>query len=418
MEVPSIPKIVLVTGDYAKTSTVNILIQLLSEEHRVGSISSLGVMVGKEYLIKDFLEEEISKKEYRKLLKKLITNNLDYIIIEANIERIDEILNHKALFPDLIVLTDISTSRVDVSQFQKLQKLDKTKRLRSLYSQFNSLNHDFLSSLKESGVELLSSTLSDIKNISYYLNGIEIELANNERHRINIAGKANVKNLILSVNAFETLTEGEWKQHLSKIKHIPGRFEFHLTTPYNIIIDIGSHLDGIYNALSHIKNTKLGSSKIISVFGAKSKNYSDEITKVFKNYSDLAIVSSFDLPDKEISDMNSKVFSGAGEYGTSLVERFNSQEEFELVNKETLKKKLLTIRSKGDIPFVVFDEPDFKSRLNAIELAILLSEPDDVIYIAGKGTENVIQYKDSLYEWSDHEAVNQILKKLNVNKIR
>ena len=51
-----------------------------------------------------------------------------------------------------------------------------------------------------------------------------------------------------------------------------------------------------------------------------------------------------------------------------------------------------------------------ENRRNAIEEAIAMAEPDDVILIAGKGHENYQEINGTKYHFDDKEIVEEILK--------
>ena len=65
----------------------------------------------------------------------------------------------------------------------------------------------------------------------------------------------------------------------------------------------------------------------------------------------------------------------------------------------------MKIKREGKDLFKILD------REKAIEKAIKMAKPKDLILIAGKGPENYIEFKDRTIPWDDRLVTRRLLKK-------
>jgi UDP-N-acetylmuramoyl-L-alanyl-D-glutamate--2,6-diaminopimelate ligase len=158
---------------------------------------------------------------------------------------------------------------------------------------------------------------------------------------------------------------------LKKVK-IKGRMEkLETDTPYSIFIDYAHTPDALENVLKSIRNFSKG--KIITTFGCGGNRDVSKrplMGKIASENSDFCVITSdnprTENPEKIISDIISDV---AGE-------------QFEII----------------------------VDRREAIEYAMNIAQPDDIILLAGKGHEDYINEGGLIRHFSETEIVFEILK--------
>jgi UDP-N-acetylmuramoyl-L-alanyl-D-glutamate--2,6-diaminopimelate ligase len=182
----------------------------------------------------------------------------------------------------------------------------------------------------------------------------------------NIIGRFNIYNFLGAVAA--GITKGfDFKQicdTLSTFKGIPGRLEaIHNNKGINIYVDYAHTDDAIKNALECLQEIK--KKKIIIVFGCggnRDQSKRPKMAQVAERLSDLAIVTSDNPRNENISDICHDIVQGFTDPGKYFV--------------ETDRKK-------------------------AIGMAIKQAEPGDIVLIAGKGHETYQTFAHQTIEFDD-----------------
>lgn len=201
------------------------------------------------------------------------------------------------------------------------------------------------------------------------------------------------------------------KNSLKEIENSAGRLQKIIENPFFIVIDVARQPHMIESALSYLKNIKSPRSKLISVFGSsvENKTLNQKIGSIVHKYSDIGLITSLDPNTSSVYNINSHLHEHLEKSNSIMVERFNSSEEFAMINKHNFINRIFNLANEGVKPFVAFDLNHYTGRLDAIRLAASIAQPGDVIFIAGKGDEKSTIYNNVEYEWSDHEAVRLAL---------
>jgi UDP-N-acetylmuramoyl-L-alanyl-D-glutamate--2,6-diaminopimelate ligase len=153
---------------------------------------------------------------------------------------------------------------------------------------------------------------------------------------------------------------------------VPGRFNV-LSTPvnFNVVVDYAHTPDGIKNILLTLK--KLPHQKLITVFGCggnRDKTKRPEMGEMALMFSDYVVVTS-DNPRDENPEM----------IIDDIVRGINS-------------KNIVRITD----------------RKSAIEYALSIAKPNDIVAILGKGAENYQEIKGIKVHFSDYEVVDNFFK--------
>lgn len=211
------------------------------------------------------------------------------------------------------------------------------------------------------------------------LTGMQLVIDRNELWTP-FVGKFNVSNLLAVYGA--ALLSGEKEEEvlsaLSKLKPINGRLETIRSNDGKVaIIDYAHTPDALENVLKTIDEIRTRNEQVITVVGCggnRDKTKRPEMAKIASLYSDRVILTSdnprFEDPDLIIKDMKEGV-------------------------PAAYTAKVLSITNREE----------------AIRTSIALSQPQDIILIAGKGHEDYQIIQGEKIHFDDHEIVK---KELNV----
>jgi len=146
------------------------------------------------------------------------------------------------------------------------------------------------------------------------------------------------------------------------------------TKPFTVIIDFAHKPDALEAALGSLQ--KMTKNKIISVFGCAGLRDTLKrpiMGKISSKLSDITILTAEDPRTEKVKDINDQIESG-------------------FIKKKSNK---------------LYREPD---RQKAINLAISLARPGDIVAIFGKSHEKSMCFGTIEHPWSEHQAVKKALK--------
>ncbi len=377
-------KLVGITGTNGKTTTTFLMREVLMHlNKKVGLIGTEGV-----YINNLMLPPTLTTPDpivLHKLIKEMENNGCEYCIMEVSAHAIalNKIDN---LFFDVVGITNITKDHLDF--FLNMENYIKCKM-----SLFN-YNHakcgvvnldckplkDFL---KKSNIELVSigkekEAMMKLGQTNQSVKGSNFKFSYDGKTHLahtNLLGEYNIENVLMAIACLSKLgikISDILKALKSTIVEVPGRFNvLKVEADYNVIVDYAHTPDGIKNILTTIK--KLPVSRIITVFGCggnRDKTKREEMGKVACDMSDLVIVTT-DNPRDENPDM----------IIDDIVRNNNSE-------------KLIRITD----------------RKSAIEYALSIAKPNDIVAILGKGAENYQEVKGVKFHFSDYEVVDEYFR--------
>lgn len=203
--------------------------------------------------------------------------------------------------------------------------------------------------------------------------------------RTPLRGGFNVYNILASVAILisQRVPTNTLSQVFEEIPPIPGRFEEIMTNAgFSIFVDYAHTEDSLRNVLETIREMD-GIGKIITVFGAtgdRDKTKRPKMGHVVDSLSDVVILTEDDS---------------------------YTEDTFSIIREVSVGIK----RKEGEGFWVVPDRED------AIRTALITAMPNDVVLIAGKGSESVIVRNDGKHPWKDADVVHRILDEIEMNKI-
>jgi murE/murF fusion protein len=360
-----------VTGTNGKTSVADLFYQILSlNNYPVASIGTLGIKF-KNKIIKTGLTspDTISIHKYLQILKK---NKIENVIIEASSHGLDQNRLHHINFKAAI-FTNFSQDHLDYH--------------RSMKSYLNAKLILFNKILKRNSTIIIDKTIDEflvLKKISKNrrLKIIEIENIFEKIKNIssNVINKFKIKNLAMAVIASKLCNLNEKKifKSIKKIKNVDGRLELvrRFSNNIKVFIDYAHTPDALLKVLQSLES--IYGNNISLVFGCggdRDKKKRPLMAKVASNYCKKIYVTD-DNPRNE-----------------------DPQKIRKQIIKSIDNKKCFNI---GD-------------RAKAIRKAIMNSEPNEVVLVAGKGHEDKQIYKDKIFLISDKKIIKNL--KLNVKLV-
>jgi len=213
------------------------------------------------------------------------------------------------------------------------------------------------------------------------LQGLELNI-NNQSVWVKLLGEFNAYNLLAVFGVASLLGEDENEvlQVLSLLEPVNGRFQ-QQTSPSGIIavVDYAHTPDALENVLKTLNQFRQGTTEIITVVGCGGDRDIEKrpiMASIACKLSDRVVLTS----DNPRSEEPSSILKEMNE-GVTI----------------TQKAKSLTI----------------EDRREAIQLAVTLAKPGDIVLVAGKGHETYQDIKGVKHHFDDKEELNKVFTLLN-----
>ncbi|MDF2668856.1 MAG: UDP-N-acetylmuramoyl-L-alanyl-D-glutamate--2,6-diaminopimelate ligase [Paenibacillus sp.] len=201
--------------------------------------------------------------------------------------------------------------------------------------------------------------------------------------QMKLIGKFNVYNALAAVAAM--LVEGfqleRIKESLERVRVVPGRMELveSANPNYAVVVDYAHTPDGLENALSTVKEFAEG--RVITVFGCggeRDRTKRPLMGKIAAKYSDYVIVTSDNPRSEHPNSIISEIEQG--------------------------------IQTEESYPQFYSLEAD---RRKAIQMAIEMASPKDVVLIAGKGHETTQIINGTTIHFDDRLVAQEAIRGRN-----
>jgi MurE/MurF fusion protein len=360
--------IIAVTGTNGKTSVADLFYQILSLNNiPAASIGTLGIKY-KNTTLKTGLTspDTIAIHKNLQILKK---KKIDNVIIEASSHGLDQNRLHHINFKAAI-FTNFSQDHLDYH--------------RTMKSYLNAKLILFKKILKKNSSVVLDKDINEfslLKKIAQY-RGIKVLEINKIIEKIktfysNKESEFKIKNLAMSITAAKlcNLKDKKIYNSLKKIKDVDGRLEFVRRFPNNIkvFIDYAHTPDALSKALQSL--TYIYGQDISLVFGCggdRDKQKRSLMAKIANDFSKKVYVTD----DNPRNENPSKIRN-------EITKKINSNKCFNI-----------------------------GKRSEAIKTAIINSDQNEIVLIAGKGHEDKQIYKNRTIFTSDKQIVKKLKLKI------
>ena len=380
-------KIIAITGTNGKTSTSYFLKAILDKNNKKAALlGTTGVIMGDVHL--KLLNTTPDSLVIHENLNYMAENNMEYCVMEVSshaldLKRVDYIEFCRAIFTNLSPehLDYHKTMELYFKSKEKLFYYTKEPHIINIDDEYGSrLWNTFSRKIRIVTYGIKEKANVYATNIEYFIQGTNFTLhtpGDKITIHLNTPGEFNVYNALAAAACAHSLSVNihDIKQGLESIFNIRGRFEIVPTnSDYTIIIDFAHTADGLNKVLKTIKTLSAG--RIIVVFGAggnRDRSKRPEMGEIVGKYSDIAILTS-DNP--------------------RLEEPLKIIKDIEIGIKRTQTEYITIVNRK-----------------KAIEYAIKIARPNDIILLAGKGHETYTIIGDKIYDLDERQLIKDILNK-------
>ncbi len=385
--------IVAITGTKGKTTTANLLWQILNKKEKAGLLSSALLSYDGEEIIPNNMHMTMPGRFFiQQSLAKMLKNGCKFAVVEVTSEGIAQHRN-KFLFPDLAIFTNLSPEHIESHGSYENYKQAKG----SLFAQTASnkgailINRDdkeaeyFLSFparvKKTYGTDGRSNyQISDIKpsltSVSFSVNGVQFSIP--------FVGKFQATNAAATAASADMLSVFSLQQSaqiLKEAESIPGRMqEINEGQDFRVFVDYAHEKLSVKNVLK-VARTLARENSVIVVTGAtggmRDKQKRQDIGELIAKYADYSVITNEDPYDEDPQQIIKEVCNFAKEAGAN-----------------------------ADRLFCITD------RKNAIKKAFEIADTGDVVLLLGKGSETFIIQNGKHIPHSDIQTAKELLKEM------
>ncbi len=345
-------KLIGVTGTNGKTTTVDIIRQLLDgKDKKVMTVGTLGVFYNKNK-VDDF---GLTTPDYIDLRKSLNRYESDYAVVEVSSHALSQNRFSKMVF-DRTIWTSFSQDHLDYhgsmeNYFKAKEKIVNLTKEKLYISESDPEIYKRITSKKVKIIKTKSLKTSSYFSISY-----------------------NNKNLSLALGLLEDEGLEITPTDLVELNQTPGRFNLYEQEERKVVIDFAHTPDALLNVGSEIRKT-FPHKKIITIFGCggdRDRKKRPLMGKAACIFSDLVVITSDNPRSENALNIIEDIYIGCDSSKTTK----------EIERKIAIRKTMT-------------------------------SYSDAVFLIAGKGHENYIEIKGERLPYSDEEEVKRVLDDLS-----
>ncbi|HOJ65180.1 MAG TPA: Mur ligase family protein [Spirochaetota bacterium] len=389
-------KYIAITGTDGKTTTVNMIYHILKKlDKRVAVISTIGCLIDDKFIETGLHTTTPSSQDLYNLLSKEEMKDIEYIILEVTSHALAMGRVAGAKF-DVAGITNITTEHLDYHK--------------NVEAYFQAKTRIITEHLKDNGIVILNKedkSFNKLKKIALD-NNIKFEtIDKNFAKKIlllkDIDTEYNRLNASIAYKIVSTLTKERIDfDILSDFKGISGRMEYIQKEPFTIIVDFAHTENALKVLLKNLKNRLKDNSKLRVVFGCagmRDKTKREKMGNVAISFADSIYICPEDPRLESLHDINREILKGIG------IE----------VTEEDIKKEYIEFINFKNKNIFLFQEFSPQARYNAIRKAISDANKGDIIVICGKGHEKSLCFGTKEFEWSDQNAVRDILKNSNIS---
>ncbi|MFN3800682.1 UDP-N-acetylmuramoyl-L-alanyl-D-glutamate--2,6-diaminopimelate ligase, partial [Belliella pelovolcani] len=380
-------KIVAVTGTNGKTTTATLLYQLYIEMgYQVGLISTVENRISDQVVpATHTTPDALSLQE---LLKKMVAAGCTHCFMEASSHAIvqERLAGLKLMGA---VFTNISHDHLDYhgtfDEYIKAKKLLFDRLPKDAFALTNADDKRGMVMLQNTQATKQSFGLrfpADFKAkiLTNSIEGLELEIQGKQVW-FRMIGEFNAYNILAVFGVAVLLGEEEEEvlMQLSKVPGAQGRFDKITIAGVTAIVDYAHTPDALENVLKTIQGVRTGGEQVITVVGCggnRDKTKRPVMAKIATNLSDKVILTSDNPRDEEPMAILREMEAG--------------------VNPVDFKKTII-----------------IEDRREAIKTACVMSNPGDIILVAGKGHETYQEINGVKHPFDDRAIVKDLLNLLN-----
>lgn len=378
-------KIIGITGTNGKTTTAFLIKNILEDAgHKTGLIGTIEYSVGDGEKYEGLTTP--TSEQLSEIFAKMVENNCEYCVMEVSSQALAQQRAFGVQFT-CAVFTNLTQDHLDYHGDMQSYASAKKELFRNTKTAIINLDDEYASFMTE-GTECDVVTYSTsnceanytAENVKLKNNSVQYEFVGNAligRVSLGIPGRFSVYNSMAATSCALALgiSLGDIIISLSKSKGVSGRAQVLDTdTPFTVMIDYAHSPDSLKNILSTLHEFKKG--KIITVFGCggdRDKTKRPKMGEIAAQLSDIAVVTSDNPRTENPSEIIQDILQG--------------------IQNKKCKIKVIENRTK------------------AIEYALSVAQPNDVVLLAGKGHETYQIIGTEKIHYDEQEIVKELLNK-------
>lgn len=376
-----------VTGTNGKSSTVQFMAQMLeSLGYKVGYTTTAGFSIAGQQIENKMKMTMPGRFYLQQLLRQMVRAGCQYAVIETSSEGIKQ-FRHLGINYDVALITNLTPEHIESHGSFENYKRAKGKL-------FNHLVHSKRKTIGGSLIEKVSVVNVDDEHADYFTSFEADDLLTFswKKNEANVFGPSipltleaefQKKNAVAAIAGLIAagVDRDAVIQAAGLLKPIAGRFEkIEKGQPFHVVVDYAYEpyaLQALFEATKHLKPKR-----IIGVHGSagggRDRLRRPKIGMIAAEHEAIVIVTNEDPYDENPRDIIEEVAEGAVKAGK--------------IKDQTL--------------FLIDD------RQEAIDYAIELAQPGDVVLLTGKGSEPVMAVANGKkITWSDRTAAEKALAK-------
>ena len=364
-----------VTGTDGKTTTSHMIYEILkSANKKVSLISSIHAQIGEKTYDTGFHVTTPDPVALQKFLKKVVDSHSEFLVLEVTSHGLDQNRIFGVDF-DFAVLTNITHEHLDYHKSFENYILAKARLFKGVKVSILNLDDPTFSKIKK---------LANGKIITYSI-GKKADFApKNFPLKLKIPGEYNLSNALCAA-ALATqvgISKKIITKALNNFQGVKGRMEeVDMGQDYQVKVDFAHTPNGLKQALKTLKSRIKGQgSRVIAVFGAageRDKLKRPKMGKIAAIYADICVLTAEDPRSEKVEDICWQIARGLVRSG----------------------------KKEGSDFYQIYD------RQKAIEFAVKLAKPGDIVVCFGKSHEKSMCFGKKEYPWDEFKAVERAIAK-------
>jgi UDP-N-acetylmuramoyl-L-alanyl-D-glutamate--2,6-diaminopimelate ligase len=401
---PSRKMIVIgVTGTNGKTSTAYMISKTLEAGGiKTGCTTTAIFKVAEKEWLNNTKMTMLGRFQLQKLLRQMVDAGCTYAVIETSSQGIIQ-HRHKNIAYDIGVFTNLTPEHIEahggfenykqakIQLFHHLASLPPKQLDGKIAPRASILNFDD-EHAKDFKVSNLSNVITFGEGEGAEVRATSVDqsttgssfIVDNQQIKLSLMGRVNISNALAAIATAKAcgVNLAEAIQSLQNIKSIPGRFEtINEGQPFTVIVDYApepASLEKIYDTLPAL-NPKRVIHVLGSCGGGRDVARRPVLGRMAGEYADIVVITNEDPYDDDPMQIIHDVAQGAKEKGK--------------IENQNL--------------FLILD------RKEAINKAISIAEPGDLVLLTGKGSEQAICIAGGKkIPWDEREVAREAIHKL------
>lgn len=358
-------KIIGVTGTSGKSTTTDFITRILDEAgEKVASVSSIRFKVGENEWENKYKMTMPGRFVIQKLLSQAKKAGCKYVVLEITSEGIRQ-FRHKFINFDTAVFTNLTPEHIESHGGFENYRNEKLK-LFKVAKNTHVINDDDENSkyfLNVTASKKILFRFKDAKNVDLK-NGISFDFES-QKFKLNLSGEFNIYNALAAICVAKEygVSLEICKKALEKAKGISGRMEIvslghsagEAESPIKVVVDYAhtpEQLEAVYKTFDDPEGTPKMICVLGSCGGGRDKWKRPVLGELAKKYCKEIIITNEDPYDENPIDIINQVAEKAGPNAKKIIDR---QEAINTAVKMANPGEVVVITGKGSEPWMCLE---------------------------------------------------------------